>query len=184
MTGAKENAWLANRSMNKQNEIYYSTITLIFFSSQTQDGITIYHIYKKSKLSHWDDCTLSEIKPNAEPVIRCRTISPPLHSSNFISGTFIFSPFPLFLFHVPCLVVGQFIWLRGSGLRWGRRDPELQRRSEWGSCPRRDAAAGRCHGRPRLPRCRWRTRPPARSDPRSDLRPDARNSCHTHTTIR
>ncbi len=29
-----------------------------------------------------------------------------------------------------------------------------------------------------------KTRPPARSDPRSDLRPDARNSCHTHTTIR
>lgn len=64
----------------------------------------------------------------------------------------------------------------GWGPRWGRKAPAPLRRSGLGSCPRKAEAAERCLALRRRPRCRWRSRPPDRSGPRSDQHQDAGSS--------
>lgn len=67
------------------------------------------------------------------------------------------------------------LWI-GWGPRSGRRAPAPRRKSGSGSSPRKAGAAERCPSRRRRPRCRWRSRLPGRSGPRSVRRRDAGNS--------
>lgn len=71
---------------------------------------------------------------------------------------------------------GVITWRRGAARRWGRTGRALQRRLEWGSCRRTDAAAARRRERPRRPLCRSRSRQPDRTDPHSGRRRAARSS--------